>query len=76
MITLGQLIGDATAHRLATTGLHKIAANTLRSEGFNVGEELDLRSAVQALGTRVFLKNAEYRAIVDGLASLETLHRS
>lgn len=75
MMKLNHLLGDETAAKLAHTGLHKIAAARLRAEGHSVPEELDLRSAIQALGTNLFVKNAEYKLILDGIIAAHELTR-
>ena len=75
MIDLERLFGKEGARRLTTTGLHKLAAARLQSEGHNVPDELDLRSAIQALGTNAYIKNAEYKNIIDGIVSLRELSR-
>jgi len=75
MSTLNGLLGDERAHRLASIGLDKVASARLRAEGHNVPESLDLPSAICALGTNVFLKNAEYRSIAEGLVALRDLAR-
>ena len=75
MVKLNHLLGDEAAKKLAHTGLHKIAAARLRAEGHQIPEELDLRSAIQALGTNLFLKNAEYKVILDGILATHELTR-
>lgn len=75
MATLNGILGDERARRLAEVGLDKVASARLRFEGHNVPESLDLPSAIQALGTNVFLKNAEYRSIAEGLLALNELTR-
>lgn len=75
MATLNGLLGNERAARLAHAGLDKVASARLRAEGHDVPESLDLPSAVQALGTNVFLKNAEYRSIAEGLVALRDLVR-
>lgn len=72
-VNLEQLVGHETALKLRNLGLHKVAAARLRAEGHKVPEELDLRSAVQALSTNIFTKNSEYKRIYDGLRALEQL---
>ena len=74
-MTLENLIGAEAAWKLRTTGLHKLAAARLRAEGHPVEGDLDLRSAIQALGTNVYVKNAEAKRIFDGLSSLDSLTR-
>jgi len=75
-INLDRLIGKEAAHRLHNLGLHKIAAAKLRAEGYDVPPELDLRSAIQVLGTKTFQKNAEYNDIIQGLAALQELEQT
>jgi hypothetical protein len=72
-INLTALVGQETEDKLRSGILHKIAAEFLRSEGFKVGEELDLKSAIGALGTQAFLKNAEVKTIFEGLVALHEL---
>lgn len=72
-VNLERLIGYESARKLRTLGLHKIAAARLRAEGHNIPGDLDLRSAVQALGTNLYTKNAEYQQILEGLISLDKL---
>ena len=73
MIRLNDLIGDALAIKLASAGLHRVVAARLIKEGHDVSGDFDIKSAVQALGTNVFLKNAEYKRITVGLAALANL---
>ena len=73
MITLERLLGPESAHKLRTLGLHKIAAARLRAEGHNIPGDLDIKSAIQALGTNLYMKNAEYKQILEGLVSLDKL---
>lgn len=75
-INLDRLLGKEAAHRLRNLGLHKIAAAKLRAEGFDIPDELDIRSAIQVLGTKTFQKNAEYENIIRGLSALQELKRS
>lgn len=75
MIDLERLLGKESARRLAGTGLHKLAARRLQAEGHNVPDELDLRHAIQALGTNIYIKNAEYKNIIDGIVCLRELSR-
>lgn len=72
-INLASLVGQETENKLRSGILHKIAAEFLRNEGFKVGEELDLRTAICALGTQAFMKNAETKAIFEGLVALHEL---
>jgi hypothetical protein len=76
MISLEKLLGKEAAERLHNLGLHKVAASRLRAEGHDVPEELDLRSAIQALGTNVYQKNAEYKQILEGLVAFDDLTQS
>ena len=75
MATLNGILGNDRAARLVNAGLDKVAAARLRAEGHDVPESLDLPSAIKALGTNVFLKNAEYRSIAEGLIALRDLIR-
>ncbi len=75
MINLEKLVGEEAAHRMKTAGLHHLVATVLKKEGHHVGDELDLRSAIQALGSNVYAKNAEYKTIRDGLIALNELNR-
>ena len=76
MVKLNHLIGDESAKKLAHMGLDKIAAARLRAEGHQIPDTLDMRSAIQALGTNLFLKSAEYKVILDGLVAARELTRS
>ncbi len=73
MIKLNELIGDEKSKKLASMGLHRLVAARLQKEGHDVSDELDMRSAVKALGTNIFLKNAEFKSIAQGLVALENL---
>lgn len=75
MATLNGILGNEKATRLANVGLDKVAAARLRTDGHDVPESLDLPSAIRCLGTNVFLKNAEYRSIAEGLIALSELTR-
>lgn len=75
-INIEKLLGKEATDRLCNLGLHKIAAARLRSEGHQVPTELDMHSAIQALGTNVYHKNAEYKGIIEGLATLDDLMKS
>lgn len=72
-IRLNDLIGDEQAKKLAAARLHRVVAARLRKEGHDVSGDLDIHSAVRALGTNIFLKNAEYKRIAEGLASMAKL---
>lgn len=72
-INLERLLGKEAAARIHGIGLHKLAAARLAMEGHRVPRELDLRSAVQALGTNLYIKNAEYKSVIEGLRSFESL---
>ena len=52
--------------------LGKLAAARLQSEGFDIND-IDLRSASQVIGTKMFAKNASYGVIFDGLIALRNL---
>ena len=72
-VDLERLLRPESAHKLRTLGLHKIAAARLRAEGHDIPGDLDLKAAVQALGTNLYVKNAEYKQILEGLVSLDKL---
>jgi hypothetical protein len=72
-INLERLFGKEAAHRLRNLGLHKVAAAKLRTDGHAIPDELDIRSAIQALGTNVYQKNAEYQSIVEGIVAFDDL---
>ena len=73
MINLEKLLGKESAWKIRHAGLHKLAAERLRSEGHQISGDLSLRSAIQALGTNLYIKNAEYKNIVDGITCLSAL---
>ncbi len=75
MVDLERLVGKESAQRMRDAGLHKLAAARLQSEGHAVPDELDLRSAIQAIGTNAYIKNAEYKNILDGVICLQELIR-
>lgn len=75
MITLESLVGEESARRMRSAGLHKLAAARLQKEGHAIPDELNLRSAVQVLGTKLYTKNAEYKNILDGVICLKELLR-
>ena len=76
------LLKQAAVHRMVpysvkrayeTGSLHKIAANMARSNGVAVTGDLDIHSALRALGSRIYLKNAEWKMIHTGLDALKGL---
>lgn len=73
MINLENIFGKETAWKLRNVGLHKLAAERLRADGYPIDGDLNLRSAIQTLGARVFIKNAEYKNIIDGIMCLSSL---
>lgn len=73
MIDLERLFGKESVQRMSRVGLHKLAAMRLQAEGHNVPDELDLRSAIKALGTNIYIKNAEYKNILDGITCFRDL---
>lgn len=74
-INIAELIGQEAVAALQKKMLHKVAAETLRSDGIDIGPEVDLRGAVAAIGTQAFLKNAEANTIADGLVALREIER-
>ncbi len=61
--------------KIAREGLHRVVGARLAQEGFKLSEMVDLKTAVQVLGTKLYEKNAEYRRIVEGIASLRALEK-
>lgn len=74
-ISLEKLVGEESAARMRSAGLHKLAAARLQSEGIPVSDRFGLRDAVTALGTKLYEKNAAYKIILDGIDSLGHLLR-
>jgi len=60
-IRLNDLIGDEAAKKLASAGLHRVTGIS------------DIHSAIKTLGRDIFMKNAEYKSIAEGLAVLANL---
>ena len=50
--------------------LHKVAANLLRNAGEHVGDELTVKTALRALGKKLYIKNSEWAMVRDGLNAL------
>ena len=74
-IVLENIMGKEAAARMRAAGLNKLAAGVARSEGIPVSDRFDLRDAMTALGTRLYIKNAQYKNILDGLESMRSLKR-
>lgn len=75
MMKLAELIGHDKAQRLKTAGLHNVLAAKLASEGRPIEDPQGLRGFVEAFGTELFSKNAQYKSIVDGILALEELQK-
>lgn len=73
MLSLDRLVGKESANHMRSIGLHKIAAARLQKEGYDVPDELNLRAAIQALGTNIYIKNAAYKNVLDGVVCLKEL---
>ncbi len=58
--------------KIASQGLHGVVAAKWRADGFKVASMLD-HEAFAVFGTKLYIKNAEYRRIVDGLSALNKL---
>ena len=67
-----KVLSQESLEKMRNAGLHKLATVRLRKEGFSI-EDLNLRSAAQVIGTKMFEKNASYSVIFDGLISLRAL---
>jgi hypothetical protein len=72
-INLAGLVGVDGARKLYSGQLHKIAREELRQQGYTVGDELDLKTVVAAIGAEMFKKNAEYKTIFEGLVALHDI---
>ena len=67
MLTINDLIPAATINTVAAVGLHKIA-------GAMMGvDELTIKEAVTALGTKAYIRRKQASAIAEGAAALLTL---
>jgi len=73
MIKVAKLFGKKAAHKLAFAGLHKIAAKKLQAEGISVPDELNIKTAMYAFGRQQYIKNAEFKNIIDGLVCFKEL---
>ena len=69
-----RVLSQESLNKMCDVGLNKLAALRLQSEGFDVNQ-IDLRTAAQVLGTKMFQKNASYGVIFDGLIALRALTR-
>ena len=58
--------------KIAKHGLHGVVAAKWRNDGFKVASMLD-RNAFAAFGAKLYIKSAEYRRIMDGIAALNKL---
>lgn len=56
--------------KIAKHGLHGVVGAKWRADGFKVAS-INSRDAFAAFGTKLYIKNAEYRRIMDGLAVLD-----
>lgn len=74
-INIAEIIGKEAVAALQSNLLHKVAAESLRAQGLDVGNEMDLRGAVAAIGAQAFLKNAEANTIAEGLVALREIER-
>jgi len=61
--------------KVAREGLHRVVAARLADEGFQIDEMSSLKTAAHVLGVKLFMKNAEYRRMAEGVESLRALER-
>lgn len=61
--------------KVAQHGLHGVVAAKWRADGFKVASMMD-RDAFAAFGAKLYLKSAEYRRIMDGIAALDKLQEA
>jgi hypothetical protein len=67
MIDARDTMGEKLTALARNFGLHKVAAERIGKDSF------DVRSSLEDLGSKIFLKNAEYKNILDGLECLANL---
>lgn len=67
MIDARGAMGEKLASLARGFGIHKLAAERTGKE------EFDVRATLEDLGAKIYLKNAEYKNILDGLACLSEL---
>lgn len=67
MIDARNVMGEKLAALARGFGLHKVAAERIGRHDF------DVRATLEDLGAKIYLKNAEYKNILDGLACLDAL---
>ena len=59
---------------LGRAGMHKVATRLEKLEsGRDIGDEMDMHSAISLLGEKAFIKRAEHRMIRSSLAALNQL---
>lgn len=61
--------------KIAKHGLHGVVGAKWRADGFKVAS-MDSRDAFAAFGAKLYIKSAEYRRIMDGLAALDQLQEN
>ena len=61
--------------KVAQHGLHGVVAAKWRADGFKVASMVD-REAFAAFGAKLYIKSAEYRRIMDGIAALDKLQEA
>lgn len=74
-INLEKLLLPEAVAKIKHAGLHKLAAEMARNEGFSTSDDFDLEDAVKILGTKLRIKNAEYATIAEGLEALKNLDK-
>jgi hypothetical protein len=58
--------------KIAKHGLNEVVAAKWRADGFKVASMID-PAAFAAFGAKLYIKSAEYRRIMDGIAALKKL---
>lgn len=73
IIDLERLLGQEKCARLCGAGLHlhRTFAKTAADEGLPAPAEINLKTAMQLIFTRMFLKRAEWRTIANGLQAVQ-----
>jgi len=74
MLDISKFIDKRLLSNLSKSGMHKVAAKLEKlSSGRDIGEVMDLPSAISLLGEKAFIKRAEHRFISNAVKSHATL---
>ena len=71
MSTYLRFLSPDTIQKITSGNLHKIAANLVKAEGYDVGSEMTLPGAVSVLGAKLRQKNAEYQRIAEAINTIK-----